>query len=375
MNKKLIQQIKQLKNLELAGQPQDSWIASNKELLMNQVQPQVSSRVASKSLFGNNFYYAKFLSEYFGSRVLRPVGVFCMVALAFLGYNAVSTVATASIPGDALYPVKTASENMQLSLAFADGKKMELQLNFLSRRTDELQQIAKQTDSSTSKQNKITKTVKKITSDVNTVKASMAKISMASVSTDVVAMAKQIDDKTLKIEQDIVNVHASLPEDVKKGVAQDVKEAIATTEDAGANALSVIVKSVTSGDSASNQELTIRVTERIKTAGTSIQAASDEVNKITTSTLAIIPAGAAATGELMTTSSIAEIKELPKQAQEAIDQAKTLLDQKDYNSALQKIQESKDIVVDVIGKTPIIVVGVSTTSTTTVATGTPSVAK
>lgn len=375
MNQKLIQQIKQLKNLELAGQPQDSWIASNKELLMNQIQPQVSSSITNKSLFGNNFYYAKFFSEFFGSKVLRPAGVFCMVVLAFLGYNAVSTVATASIPGDALYPVKTASENMQLSLTFADEKKVELQLNFLSRRTDELQQIAKQEDSSTSKQNKITKTVKKITSDVNTVKASMAKISMASVSNNVVAMAKQIDDKTLKIEQDIVNVHASLPEDVKKGVAQDVKEAIATTEDAGANALSVIVKSVTSGDSVSNQELTTRVIERIKTTETSIQAAADEVNKITTSTLAIIPAGATATGELMTTSSIAEIKELPKQAQEAIDQAKTLLDQKDYNSALQKIQESKDIVVDVIGKTPIIVVGVSTTSTTTVATGTPSVAK
>jgi hypothetical protein len=372
MSKKLIQQIKQLQGLQLAGSPQDSWVASNKEVLMNQIQPQ-SVKVSNKSFSGDNFYYAKFFSDFFGTKVLRPVSVFCMVVLVFLGYNAVATMATTSIPGDVLYPFKTASENVQLSLTMADEKKVELQLNFLSRRTDELQQIAKQADSSASKKAKIAQAVQKITSDVNTVKASMAKISMASVSPSALAVAKQVDDKTLKIEKDITNVHASLPADVKKEVAQDVKTALATTDDTGAQMLTMIVKTteVKGTTAESDSDIAGRITERIKSMEIDIKNATDKVNEITTSTSAVTSSQATSTSELIKPSDITEMKDKLKKAQEALDEAKTLLGKKEFDASLKKIQECKDIMNGVIDQTPVN----TTTSTIPVATSTPSAAK
>jgi hypothetical protein len=375
MSKKLIQQIRQLQGLQLAGKPQDSWVASNKEVLMNQIQPQSTANVSNnKSFFGDNFYYAKFFSEILGTKVLRPVGVFSMVVLVFLGYNAVATMATTSIPGDVLYPFKTASENVQLSLTMADEKKVELQLNFLSRRTDELQQIAKQTDSSASKKAKITQAVKKITSDVNTVKASMAKISMASVSPSALAVAKQVDDKTLKIEKDITNVHASLPADVKQDVAQDVKTALATTDDTGAQMLTMIVKTteVKGTTAESDSDIAGRITERIKSMEIDIKNATDKVNEIATSTPVVTSSNnATSTSELIKPSDIVEMKDKLKKAQEALDEAKTLLGKKEFDASLKKIQECKDTMNGVIDQTPVN----TTTSTIPVATSTPSAAK
>lgn len=372
MSKKLIQQIKQLQGLQLAGSPQDSWVASNKEVLMNQIQPQ-SAKVSNKSFLGDNFYYAKFFSEFFGTRVIRPVGVFCMVVFAFLGYNAIATMSTASIPGDVLYPFKTASENVQLSLTMADEKKVELQLSFLSRRTDELQKIAKQTDTSASKKVKIAQAVKKITSDVNTVKASMAKISMASVSPSALAVAKQVDDKTLVIEKDIVNVHASLPADIKQEVAQDIKTALATTDDAGAQMLTMIVKTTDAkGTTAqSDTDIAVRITERIKSMEADIKVATDKVNNIATSTPAVATSSTVSTTDITKPADITDMKDKLKKATASLEEAKILLTKKEFDASLKKIQECKDIMNGVIDQTPVN----TPTSTIPVVTSTPRVAQ
>jgi len=379
MSKKLIQQLKQLKNLDLAGTPNDSWIASNREVLMNQIQPKTSSKVSKKPFLGDNFYYARFLSEFFGSRVLRPVGVFCMVVFAFLGYNAVATMATASIPGDALYSIKTAGENMQLSLTFSDDKKVELQLNFLTRRTDELQKIVKQVDDSTSKKVKIAQAVKKITSDVNTVKASMAKISMASVSPSAVAVDKKVYDTTLKIGESLTAVHEGLSPDMKQDVAQDMKTAIATTDSAGTQMLTMIVKTTEVKGTAtdSNSDIAKMISERIVVLEADIKEATEKLNNVATSTP---DATTSTTVDTLKPSEIADMKDRLKKAQIALDEAKILLDKKEFDEALKKIQECKDIMNGVINQTPVDnkaedKASTTATSTIPVATSTPSATK
>ena len=367
MSKKLIQQLKQLKNLDLAGTPKDSWIASNREVLMNQIKPQATSKVSKKSFLGDNFYYVRFFSEFFGSRVLRPVGVFCMVVFAFLGYNAVATMATASIPGDALYSVKTAGENMQLSLTFSDDKKVELQLNFLTRRTDELQKIVKQADNSTSKKAKIAQAVKKITSDVNTVKASMAKISMASISPSAVAVDKKVYDTTIKLGESLTAVHEGLSPDMKQDVAQDMRTALATTDSAGTQMLTMIVKTTEVKGTAvdSNSDVAKMISERIVALEADIKETTEKLNSVATST----PDTTTSTVDALKPSEITDMKDRLKKAQTALDEAKILLDKKQFDEALKKIQECKDIMNGVINQTPVdndIDVGTSTSSTVSV---------
>ncbi|MFA6422380.1 MAG: DUF5667 domain-containing protein [Candidatus Buchananbacteria bacterium] len=354
-HKEVIKQLKSLKSLEVGGQPQESWVLRNKEIMMSQIQPPVQNNT-DKYLLGEKIYYVKYLSQAF-KQVFRPIVSVCAILLLFLGYTAMITVANASLPGDMLYPIKTTSEKVQLSLTFDDEKKVQLQMDFVSRRGDELQQLARNPDDTQAKKDKISQTAKKISQDVKNVQKDLNKIVTNSPTPTTLNVAKEVDDKTLKVEKDIVNVHASLSVDVKREVSKDIKEAISDTEDTGTSALSVIAKTVeANGDKSgvSGQEVVNRVNERIKNAEITIVAAAKEIDKMVTSTSTVISASGSSTTSIISTTTIQEMKEKPKQAQVVIDQAKDLLERKDINSAIEKIKESKEIVTDVIEKTPAI---------------------
>ena len=123
----------------------------------------------------------------------------------------------------------------------------------------------------------------------------------------------------------------------------------------------------------SDLDIAKRITERIKSMEADIKDATDKVDVIATSTPAVTTTTDATntTPVLMKTSDIKDMKDRLKKAQDALDEAKVLLDKKDFDGSLKKIQESKDIMGGVIDETPID----TTTSTIPVATSTPSVAK
>lgn len=365
-HKQIIKQLKSLKAHEVGGQPQESWILQNRNILMSQIQP--VKKDTDKYLLGENIYYVKYLGQAF-KQAFRPVALMCGILAVALAYTAMSSVASASLPGDMLYPIKTTSEKLQLSMTFDDEKKVELQMDFVSRRADEMQQLAKKPESNEVKTEKISKAAKKISQDVKDIKDNLNKIVTNSPTITTVQVAKSVDDKTLKVEKDITNVHASLPNEVKKDVAKDMKEAISNTEDTGTSALSVIAKTVEAkGDESgvTGKEVVNRVNERIKNAEKTIVAAAKEIDKMVTSTSVIISASGSSTVSIVSTTTIAEMKDVPKQAQVVIDQAKDLLGKNDINSAIEKIKESKEIVTDVIEKTPVsdTVIKVNVTSTT-----------
>jgi hypothetical protein len=296
---------------------------------------------------------------------------------AYFGYSAITLAAKASLPGEALYPIKVLSENIQLAATIGDEGKVKLKMDFISRRGDELQQLAKNPADPEVKAANISATVKQITQDVQEVNTKMDKMSTAATAVAIISTAKVVDDKTLKVEKDIVDAHTALSTEVKKDVAKDVKEAIAATEVVGTNALSAMVnKSSEQGVKDANQavsdkELATRVGDRIASTELAVAVAQGEVNKISTSTsaltagLASIPLpslliGTSSTSTmsgLTTTTLQAAVQAVsgkPQQAQVVINQAKTLLDKGDFTSALAKIVESKAIVADVLEKAPLI---------------------
>jgi hypothetical protein len=293
-----------------------------------------------------------------------------LVVGAYFGYTATSMAAQASLPGEALYPIKVLGENIALATTFSDEGKVKLKMDFISRRGDELQQLARKVDNSDNKaatQN-ISNTVKQITQDVSEVKDKLAQMSSDASAAATINTAKVVDDKTLKVEKDIVDAHAVLPTDVKKEVAKDVKDAIVKTEEAGTNALTVIVdksdepQTKGSKDAVTDKEITERVGERIKNTEASVEVMTGEVNAISSSTPNIIldkttnlstsTISKATTTLKDAVKDVTEVK--PKLVQETIAQAKNLLENKDFAAALQKIQETKAIVADVIERAPII---------------------
>lgn len=373
LEKELIKNLTKIKNLEAAGRPKDAWVVSAKDILLSQISPiESKTEYSEQSPFGDVSYYSRYFGQLLQQRVLKPVGAFVAVLAVMLSYTAAVSVASASLPGDMLYPVKTAAEQVQLALTLADDKKVQLKMDFVSRRVDELQQLAIKKDETTEVQTKkVTVTVQKISQDIQDVKKDLNKITAASASTkaSVLTVAKDVDTKTLQVEQGLVQTKEVLSQEVKKEVAPELAKAIAHTEETGASALGVIVENHKAGTVAETEVVT-RVTERIKKTEESIQTIANDVDDLvadiktasttlviatttpntvitSTSTIASTTITSTTTTTTSTSAVLGALSEQPKQAQAIINEAKSLLDQKDFSSALQKIQESKELVTGV----------------------------
>lgn len=346
-DKDLIKKIKELKSLEAAGSPQEGWILANKEVLMSQIQPRVNENESVvKEQASDGVYYWQYFSNLFQQRVFKPVVASLVIVAMMLSYTATVSISNASLPGDTLYPIKTTTEKVQLALTFNQEKKVELQMSFVTRRADELGQLAQKDDDNQSKAQKISQTVQKISKDVESVKEGLGKVKIAStVSTETVNLAKTVDQKTMELEEAIIEVHNSLSDDIKKEVENDIKEAIEKTEEAGTSALDVIVEKHKSGEVTEEDDLISRVAGRIKSIEEDINSVSGAImilggvgTSTSTTTQPLL-----LSGQKSTSTSYA-LTEKSQQAQEIIEEAKDLLDQKDFSSALEKIQESKRIV-------------------------------
>jgi len=305
--KELIQKLNQVKNLTAGGQPDQSWVLSNKEVLMSQVQPNQLAEASAK-ISSDRIYYFEYFNNLFKQNVLKPATAFMVVVFVLLGYSATVTVAGDSLPGDMLYPIKTAREKVQLVLTLKDEEKVSLQMSFVSNRANELQKLAKTANN----KEIVKKTAQQIVKDVKDVKDQLNKINMAAV--NIVAVAKEVDTKTLEVKQSLTAAHEGLSQEIKDEVSGDLKEAIATTEDVGTSALNVIIKKYENGEvNIDDSELALRVADRIKDAeGNIVGAVQTTANASTTQTV--------------------------------IEQAKDLLDQKNFSSALEKVTETNQLV-------------------------------
>ncbi len=376
----LIKNLKKVKNLESVGRPGDAWVSSNRAILMSQINPQ------NKELEYNPVqYYVDYFSSLMQQKILRPALMAVLVVGAYFGYSAVTLAAKASLPGEALYPIKSLGEKIQLVTTVGDEAKVKLKMIFVSRRGDELQQLARKPDTDKAKSENISTAVKKITEDVADVKKSIDRMATGSSAASLISTAKIVDEKTLKVEKDIVDVHASLSIDVKKEVAKDVKDAIAKTEEVGTSALTTMVtksdeKNVKDTNQAvPDKELALRVSERIKSSEVAIETLTTDMSKMASNTPALILAKevplnvvpinplnqsstpANSTGTATLKEALKEVVDTkPHEAKDVIEVAKSLLDNKDYAAALQKVVESKSIVAEVIEKAPIITNAIKT---------------
>jgi len=372
VSKNIVKNLKKIKSLETVGKPDALWLAENRRILMMQINPQ-----NKKTEYNPYQYYYELTLSVLRQQVLRPALMAMLVVSVYFGYSATIMSAKASLPGDTLYPIKVLGEKIQLATVVSDENKAKLKMSFVSRRGDELQQLAKKTVNDPENQEKNTKaiasTVKQITEDVKEVQKHLDKIEKASPASDVIDTAKVIDEKTLKVEKDIINANVNLAIEVKKDVAKEVKEAIAETGAVGSQALKVIVnkneeqKASNSEEKITEKELTNRVSERIKNSEVVVATLAAEVSKIATTSEAILAkssntlivstvSSSSATNLSSTTlkEAVKDVSEAPIVAKAVIEEAKNLLENKDYVSAINKITESKVIAAEVIEKAPII---------------------
>lgn len=64
-----------------------------------------------------------------------------IVLIALIAGGSTVAASSGSVPGDTLYPVKLATERVQMAFTFSDAGRVELEARFASRRIDEMQRV------------------------------------------------------------------------------------------------------------------------------------------------------------------------------------------------------------------------------------------
>lgn len=166
MDKFVIKKIKELKKVE----PDSSWLSKQKSFLLSEIsQNQEIKRKPSLVLPLFNFNILKILKPSFA------IALAVIVLLSSFGTFGLISASQNSLPGDFLYPVKTAFEQTQLTLTPGEVSKTKLSIKFANQRMDEFTQLLDKPDKPDKKEN-LEKTVQKFTAQMVSVEESIGKL-------------------------------------------------------------------------------------------------------------------------------------------------------------------------------------------------------
>jgi len=213
-DKKLLRKIKGLKNIS----PEPNWLSSKRQDLINHIAEDEKEFRTLDSFFGWFWYHR-----------LQP-GILAVCMLLIVGAGPLLTVkaAQSSLPGDFLYGIKKTTERVQMSITSEDNK-AQIQVDFASRRLEELEKITATTDETEEKTIK----TKEVISDLKE-NIAQASQSVKNTSKEQVAL---IAKKTQKIKEDLDKVKEEINEDAQEVVAE-AKQAV---EDANEMIMAILI--------------------------------------------------------------------------------------------------------------------------------------
>jgi hypothetical protein len=152
----LVRKIKKLQRIE----PNASWLESQRSFLLYEISRPKTEQKRERSILA--FPLFNF------SKIFKPAFAFALTSIILVSSITTVGVISASqstLPGDFLYPVKTAIEKTQLTFTSSPESRTKLSVKFATQRIDEFTQLIEQPN----KGEDIGKTVKKFTQEMVTV--------------------------------------------------------------------------------------------------------------------------------------------------------------------------------------------------------------
>ncbi len=191
-NRQLLQRISQLQ----AGQPDAEWVKNTRAVLSSQISAGQYQPVDVKTNWQT-------LVMLFPTQLAVRVVAVLVLAVVLLMSTSITTVrANRSLPGDILYPVKQATEKVQLTLTFEPEDKAKLIVEFAGRRVDEAKQISQ--DDSRSDANKakyVERSLRSYRDNIAKAKTTIDQIKTDTTKTAVVAeIENQMEDFTTSLK-------------------------------------------------------------------------------------------------------------------------------------------------------------------------------
>ncbi|MBI5023207.1 MAG: hypothetical protein HZC05_03560 [Candidatus Magasanikbacteria bacterium] len=355
-NSELKNQIKSLRTMQGVGSPRSEWLKGNREVLLMQIK----NTLAPVKIAAPSFQFVQvwnflnvFMPRQAVSYVMKPAAVMILVISLVTG-GWVTTVSASydSLPGDAMYSVKLATENVQTTLA-SKPQETKLRAEFAGRRAEEVKKIVKSNLSKKDKKIKVEEAVTHLKKDLEQVKGNLdAMKNNASQQSGVsanqaVEVAKVVEQKTTEIQKSLEQTKEDLKVDVKTeptpltgtlSVQEQVKQATATTVETGVKAVEVMVeKHQADGATMPAQEVKDAVDSKLKALEVKVNQVETQINTIVTSTPAGVPTTRKEQQDAATL--MAPAKQSAGVAKEALNQAKDELAKDNFNGAMDKLRE------------------------------------
>jgi len=149
----LVRKIKKLQRIT----PDTSWLESQRSFLLYEISRAKETQQRKRAILAFPLF------NFF--KVFKPAFAFALIAIVLI--SSISTIGVISasqqsLPGDFLYPVKTALEQTQLTFNPSPESRTKLSIKFASQRIDEITQLMEKPD----KTKDIQKTVQKFTQEI-----------------------------------------------------------------------------------------------------------------------------------------------------------------------------------------------------------------
>ena len=140
------------------------------------------------------------------------VAALLIVLVLLMAGGGTVAAASNSAPGDTLYPVKLATENVQLALTFSDTGKANLEAKFASRRIDEMERIIDKGNPDL-----INATIQRFENHLSKIETLSAKIKLGDVK-NIAALKQQVTTHYAKDMAVMQRIEQKVPQRAKQAV-------------------------------------------------------------------------------------------------------------------------------------------------------------
>ncbi len=192
--------------------------------------------------------YLEYYVWQFSHVMVKPLAVgFAVFLLLLGGWTSATNVSLNALPGDQHYPLKLSLEKAQMLLAFSPEQKAKLQVEFASRRLEEMVELS--ASSFEQNPNAVLLAVRQFKKEVQSINTNLKVDAQTSVQKE---LAKEIGRKSNTYKTTVTDSSANASEDVK----EEVDEVKALLEEAEDEAVEVIITAYeSSADAAASFEL------------------------------------------------------------------------------------------------------------------------
>ncbi|MBU2564076.1 hypothetical protein KKA23_00610 [Patescibacteria group bacterium] len=214
MDKVLVRQLKNLKNIK----PSTSLLESQRSFLLSEISKNEPKKSLVLPLFHFNIL-----------KILKPnFAIALAIIILFSSFGTIGAISFAqnSLPGDFLYPVKTAFEQTQMTFTSGEENQVKLSIKFANHRIDEFTQLIDNSD----KKQDVKKSAEEFKAQLVSVQDRVSKLKETN-SAKAIEVAKLVKAQTEVYKETLIHKSDELAyiipgdnEEVKENINQVFKE-------------------------------------------------------------------------------------------------------------------------------------------------------